>query len=49
MEQSRWPAVTVLRLKDYDREQTEAAVERIFQSWPGAAEFWDSLDAPAAG
>lgn len=39
MEQSRWPAVTVLRLKDYDREQTEAAVERIFQSWPGAAEL----------
>lgn len=37
MERSRWPSVTVLRLRDYDREKTEAAVERIFAAWPGAA------------
>ncbi len=37
MEQKGWPAVTVLRLADYDRERTEAAVERLFCSWPGAA------------
>ena len=37
MEEKRWPGVTILRLEDYDRERTEAAVEGLFRSWPGAA------------
>ena len=37
MEQSRWPAVTMLRMEDYNQEKTEHAVEKIFQAWPGAA------------